>query len=267
MTRHAQEEPAARSPRASRAPWGFLGCVALCVALWPLDAALVPLMDAHGTRTEDADWFRGLRALGSVYPWLALCAVYALVDSGRRGGSGARLTWSRGPFVVAAPVLAGLAAELLKPLIGRARPDARWLLDRTLDQADPATFTYVWIPWAERLGAVSDLGAPSSHAAVSMAGMAALAVLHPRGAPALLALAAGCGLTRVLSRGHYASDVALGAAVGLLIVWVIVRLGRRAHPLPVPPPPPAPAMAPPPARPHAQAHAAAAASGRAGSDG
>lgn len=223
MARHAHEEPAQTPARG--APWGAVACAALALALWPVDAALVPLLDYHGTRTEGTDWFRGLRALGSAYPWAALCALYVLTDAGR----GWRRAWSRGPFVLAAPMLAGLAAEVLKPVIGRARPDARWLLDRALDQSDPATFTYVWIPWAERLAAVSDLGAPSSHAAVSMAGMAALSVLHRRATPALLALAAGCGLTRVLSRGHYASDVALGAAVGLLTVWVIVRLGRRAQ--------------------------------------
>ena len=243
MARHAHEEPAAPSTPAPGAPWGAVACAALAVALWPLDAALVPLLDYHGTRTEGTDWFRGLRALGSAYPWAALCAIYVLTDSGR----GWRRAWSRGPFVLAAPLLAGLAAELLKPIIGRARPDARWLLDRALDQSDPATFTYVWVPWAERLAAVSDLGAPSSHAAVSMAGMAALSVLHRRAAPALLALAVGCGLTRVLSRGHYASDVTLGAAVGLLTVWVIVRLSRRLEAPATDPAPSKPAHPAPPA--------------------
>ena len=63
---------------------------------------------------------------------------------------------------------------------------------------------------------------PSTYAA--LAGATVLARRYPRTTPLLLALAAGCGLTRVFAHAHYLSDVVAGALGGSAIGW---RAGRR----------------------------------------
>jgi membrane-associated phospholipid phosphatase len=62
---------------------------------------------------------------------------------------------------------------------------------------------------------------PSSHAAVAFAGSITLALLYPRLALPALAVAIGCGFTRVASGAHYPSDVLAGAVVGGLTAVVI----------------------------------------------
>jgi membrane-associated phospholipid phosphatase len=79
----------------------------------------------------------------------------------------------------------------------------------------------------------SALGMPSSHAMVAFAGAVVLTRLYPRVGPVAYAFAAGCALTRLLARAHFASDVVVGALAG----WAVgALLWKRfgAHPSPQP---------------------------------
>jgi membrane-associated phospholipid phosphatase len=70
----------------------------------------------------------------------------------------------------------------------------------------------------------SNLGLPSSHAAVAAGGAAALIAWRPAVWPIAVVLAAGCAMTRLLSGAHFLSDVTLGAIVGY-VAWRLVRPG------------------------------------------
>ena len=56
---------------------------------------------------------------------------------------------------------------------------------------------------------------------------AMLARMYPRGRWLWYAVAAGCGLTRVLARAHFVSDIALAAVVGWAVTALIWRATRE----------------------------------------
>src|SRR5690606_5099200 len=69
----------------------------------------------------------------------------------------------------------------------------------------------------------SGLGFPSSHAAVAFAGSLMLAVFLPRARTLLIILAACCGITRMLTGAHFASDVFAGALLGWASAAMLTR--------------------------------------------
>lgn len=165
--------------------------------------ARVAVADIYGT-----DLGRLLRVAGYLPTWW-LGAV-ALVLHDRAARPAAPAPWRRGLLLALAPLLGGLAAEGLKLLIRRERPDAhagayvfRGLLDRPLDTAG--------------------LGMPSSHALVAFAGASMTAALLPRTAPVWLLWATGCAATRVLSGAHFTSDVILAGIVGALLTQFLTH--------------------------------------------
>lgn len=172
-----------------------------------LAAALaVHLLDPWGLSLHDPDarnhdWHRLLRVCGSLLTWLAAGLALWLHDTHLRRA---------GPLVLSAG-LSGLAAEVLKLLIRRGRPEA--------------TFEgYRFLPWADTGLNTGPLGLPSSHAAVAFGAAWLLLRLSPRGGRVAVALAAGCALTRVIDRAHFISDVTLSAAVA----WIVCALVWRA---------------------------------------
>ena len=149
----------------------------------------------------EKDWGRLLRSMGFLPTWLLLALVYWLqVRDGaqRRGG-----TW----LLVLGPTLGGLSAEVLKLLLRRLRPDA--------EQFGYAFRSFADGPWSNR-----GMGLPSSHTLVAFAGAFALARLFPRARWVFYALAAGCGLTRVMATAHFLSDTVVAACVA----WAVVAL-------------------------------------------
>lgn len=220
------------------------------VAHW-VDVPLVTPLDYHRANLDGEDWYRFLRVLGFMGTWFAVGVVFALVDRRRAPpGSPSSARW---PFLIIAPLIAGVVAEGLKLAIRRARPDAHaqhlhvfWPRPDSTGAGGTPVWTpaqWGWTadnppPWGTGDPAASvpgtwdasDFGLPSSHAAVAFAGLAALAVLFPRAWPALLALACGCGVTRMISRSHYLSDTLAGALVGVLAVAALVWLTSRRAP-------------------------------------
>lgn len=169
----------------------------------------VPAANVYGN-----DMGRFLRIAGFLPTWLMGAAALVMYDRNRVPAvpHGA---WHRGIMLAVAPILGGLAAELLKLVIRRERPgmhDGLYVFRDFLDH-----------PWSTR-----NLGLPSSHAAVAFAGAAMLSYLFPRTAPVWLLWAAGCALTRVMAQAHFFSDVVLAAIAGILVArTLVVALARR----------------------------------------
>jgi membrane-associated phospholipid phosphatase len=187
--------------------------VAGVILLW-LDRPLHGLLSVASedkARLESQDWYQMFRAAGYLPTWLLIAGTMILVEIRARGR--APVGWG----VLAGALLSGLAAEGLKIVLGRHRPDEAGAME--------------WNPF---LGAVwnpdlygSSLGLPSSHTAVAFGAALVLCRLHP-GAGWLAVLAAGgCALTRVLSGAHAVTDVYVAIVVAWAIAWVICRTGPR----------------------------------------
>jgi membrane-associated phospholipid phosphatase len=150
----------------------------------------------------DRDWARLLRVMGFLPTWLI--AAYTMWLQGREGdrARSARRVW----YLVLAPTAAGLGCEILKLLLRRERPEANGGL-------------YVFRLWSDQTFSTAGLAFPSSHTMVAFGAATALARLYPKANWVWFALAAGCGVTRVLSRAHFLSDATFGALMGWCIGW------------------------------------------------
>jgi membrane-associated phospholipid phosphatase len=116
---------------------------------------------------------------------------------------------ARGLFVFLGVALAGLAADVLKVLVGRSRP-------RVL-------FTQgAYDLWPLQLDA-NYQSFPSGHAAIVAAAGLTLAVIAPRYRLQFLTAALVVALTRVVIVAHFLSDVVAGAALAWLVVVMVQR--------------------------------------------
>lgn len=150
----------------------------------------------------EKDWGRLLRSMGFLPTWLLMALAWWLQvrePAKRRTGA-----W----LLVLGPALGGLAAEVLKLLVRRLRPD-------------PEQFGYAFRSFADGLWSNRGMGMPSSHTLVAFAGAFALARLFPRARWVFYALAAGCGLSRVMATAHYLSDTVVAACVGWGVVAAV----------------------------------------------
>jgi membrane-associated phospholipid phosphatase len=145
------------------------------------------------SRTLDEDWGRLLRVMGFLPTWGAAALALWLHERGVVAGAGRRAL-----LLIGSPVVAGIAAEILKLTFRRGRPLV-------------ADGDYVFRPFTERPFSTGGLALPSSHAMVAFGAAAMLAYLFPRARWVWLSLAIGCGLTRILSQAHYLSDVVVAA--------------------------------------------------------
>lgn len=193
---------------------------ALFILLTILDFPLLHLVYDPTHHIYNHDWFRLLRVQGFLGTWVAIAAALALVDRHTR----------RAGFVLLAPIVAAALAELLKPLVGRARP---------IENHQLLEGWYHFRPFLSGFRDASNLGMPSSHAAAAFAGAFALAIHIPRLTPLLIALAIGCAYTRVATGAHFPTDVFAAAALAWITVRAMSELRRRirassAVPSPVP---------------------------------
>lgn len=156
-------------------------------------------------------WYEATRAAGTMLVWAGVGVLVGLVWRGPRG---ARVRAGVGVF--AGALLAGLAAELIKPIVGRERP----LLH------DGAMVFYPLTGWLSGLGK----SFPSSHAAVAFGGALMLRARAKRAGSAWqiaawlgLAVAVACALGRMLTGAHFLSDVVAGGMLGALARSALVR--------------------------------------------
>lgn len=173
---------------------------------------------------ESKAWYQILRQTGDVRTWLIVAlAVFAHAFWRAFGGNSPRIRLGNILTIALAPVFSGVAAEFLRALFGRERP-----LSETGQFQD-----HVWRPFLSGVYHdkvwfdISNLGLPSSHAAVAMAGAIATARAFPGSGFVLVPVAVGCGITRMLSGRHFSSDVFLGFVVGWVAGSIVAAAFRR----------------------------------------
>lgn len=198
----------ATAPTASaRQAWTALAItLAATVVALLVDRTAFELFNAP--KVYDKDFGRLLRVMGFVGTWVALALAVGLSGDGTPASRAAMRR--RGWLLFWSPVLAGALAELGKILVRRERPALN----------DGA---YGFRPWDERTWSGAGLAFPSSHAAVAFGGAFMLARLFPRAKWVGIALAAGCGITRIVARAHFVSDVVFAAGLGWLVSWFLWR--------------------------------------------
>jgi membrane-associated phospholipid phosphatase len=156
----------------------------------------------------DEDGGRLLRVMGFLPTWLV--AALALYLQERGTSPHAR---QRALLLAGSPIVAGIAAELLKLLLRRERPAV-------------LEGVYSWRPFSERTFSTSGLALPSSHTMVAFGAAWMLVYLFPRARWVWIALAAGCGLSRVLAQAHFVSDVVVAAmAAFATTTWLWRKYG------------------------------------------
>lgn len=203
----------------ARGPAAFLLIAAAAMAAAtlldrPLLEAVERLTRGRAMGEVAGRWWAFLRLTGYVDLWLPAVAAFWCLDRRREEGRGRRAA-----FLIASVLLSGAAAEGLKLVVRRERP------------ADPVA-EYVRRPFADQPWRSSTFGLPSSHAAVAFGAAWALGHLVPAARPVWLALAIGCGATRLLGPAHYPSDVVAAALVAYAVVWTLARSLARAAPPP-----------------------------------
>lgn len=184
------------------------------VASFALDSTGYRFINLHDraalAHAEAADWYRLLRVLGYWPTWLAISALVLLADRARGAANFPR----RAVFLALCSGLSGLAAEIVKGLVGRGRPR---------DTGGALQF----MDLSRRFSHWSDLSFPSSHAAVAFGAAVAVAWLWPGTRPVMLLLAAGCGLTRILADAHFVSDIYAAALLAYAVACALRRLDER----------------------------------------
>ena len=148
-----------------------------------------------------------------MFAFSALIALVATVAMGRghrtwHGGS-LRLIAERALYFFAVIAVSGIVAQVIKHVIGRARP--------VLLAADgPYHFEFFSIR-----NALASF--PSGHTTSAFAAAVALGYMRPAWRWWLLAAAVTIGLSRVLVGAHYPSDVVGGAALGSAVAVALAR--------------------------------------------
>ena len=168
----------------------------------PLLIALTSLGESH--------WYLWPTGLLSLAIWVA---HQRTEDSPRRRSA----NWVGGIafYLFAAIALSGIVTDILKPIVGRARPKLLY--------GEQQFYGFNPLSWG-----ADNWSFPSGHATTFFALALAIAFLQPRWRLALLVLAVALTLTRPLLGAHYPSDVIAGAIVGagtaaLLRVWLAQR--------------------------------------------
>jgi membrane-associated phospholipid phosphatase len=122
------------------------------------------------------------------------------------------------PRVLLCALLAGGAADLLKMLVARLRPN-----DFAFDGSVWTTFG-AWLPLMRNSSQWQSF--PSGHTATAAGLAAALIWLYPRGRVLFPLMAVLVGCQRITSGAHYPSDVLMGAAAGSLVALLLLKIGR-----------------------------------------
>lgn len=196
----------------------------LWAAAWLAAAALACLLDrwvwswiTMADGVEKRDWWQFLRAQGYLGTWLALGLAVDLVNRARPADD-RRPGWP-GLAALLSAASAGALAEILKLILARDRPGL--------------SGEHVWHGLFSGFGSRPPgpgLGLPSSHAAVAFGGAFLLARAYPPVRFLVVALACGCGLSRMLAGAHFLSDTVLAAALGAMTAALFAPLAGRPRP-------------------------------------
>ncbi|HEB60815.1 MAG TPA: phosphatase PAP2 family protein [Phycisphaeraceae bacterium] len=163
---------------------------------------------------EGTDLHKMFRVLGYLPMTILLCLGISAIDRAR----GVTTGW----MVFISAAASGIAAEILKMLIGRERPIAH----------DGVNY---FKPFLQGFVDHSNLSLPSSHAAVAFGTAWMLCYCYPKGKWLWIFAACACAWTRLAARAHWLSDCYAAAVVALFTAWLIRLLikPRRFANLPV----------------------------------
>lgn len=148
---------------------------------------------------------------------LILLTVFVLDPSNRR----------RIARVAAAPILAGLVAQLLKHMVVRIRPNVFDYQGNVFSTF--ARWSHLSSDALHQISRVGLQSLPSGHTASAVALAFGLAWLYPRGRWLFPAFACLAAAQRFLAPVHYVSDTLAGAAIGALVAAICLdpRFGGR----------------------------------------
>ena len=175
----------------------------------------------HDGNPEVHDAFAAITQLGLAEGYLVVSGVLfiGLRISARITESEAlarrfRLYAHRALFIFLVAALSGIAADILKVILGRARPKLFF---------NDGIYGFFW-------GAShSDhWSMPSGHATTITALAFAFYLLWPRGLPAYIVIALLVAMSRVIIGAHYPSDVFCGVVLGGITTWAIAARFARA---------------------------------------
>ncbi len=134
--------------------------------------------------------------------------------------------WQRAGNAALCALAGGLAANVVKLLIGRVRPQSLDLAAADLTGTFSGFFRFA-------AGGSAHQSFPSAHTATAVGLAVALAAAYPRGRLWFGILAALVGLQRIQTSAHYPSDVFAGAAVGWIAAQIVLMYRNGAqHSLP-----------------------------------
>jgi lipid A 4'-phosphatase len=191
------------------------------IAMIWIDRPLAEYLHTHMTAAQP--FFGIIQRFGAGYPYLILAALAFIVL--RWGGelpllqhraAAMRSAAAIPGFLFLAVAASGLLVDLLKVVVGRARPKLLFAA---------GTYDFGWF------GLRSDEWSfPSGHAATAAALMTALWCLWPRPLLFYIAAAALVAISRVVIGAHYLSDVIAGAVIAVIVTRAIASrlLPRRA---------------------------------------
>lgn len=192
----------------------------LFLIAWLLEAPVYGAVLDKGAHSKD--FVQVLRQMGYLPTWVIAAVLLWLLDWKRpeipRGlvSPGPVRPWHhRGGLLLLSAVGAGIVANILKPVIGRLRPDGEGI---TRFAERPAVL------WAE--GGHVGLGLPSGHTSVAFGACGMLALLIPSWRWPMMLLAIGCAYSRLLAGAHSLSDTVAGAWVGLAVAAWLFALGK-----------------------------------------
>ncbi len=157
---------------------------------------------------------------GRIYLWPVLAMFFIFRHWGGTDGAKVRDGLRRGVFVFLVPALAGVAAELLKLITRRERPEM-------------ADGMYAFLPWPKvsilspAFWDPAHLGLASSHAAVAFGGALAAGLLLPKWRIPLFVMAILCTVSRVAVGAHFLSDAFAGVAIAFGMFALVYAWDRR----------------------------------------
>ncbi|MDR3450582.1 MAG: phosphatase PAP2 family protein [Alphaproteobacteria bacterium] len=199
---------------AALAAFALLECALFFFADRPLALAVHNLDASHHALIE---FFRSITDYGKSAWYLWPCGVTVIATAFLVRGKDVPQHYRqlcgyigvRAFFLFATIAVSGLTADLIKPVLARARP-ILWLRDGVYGFS-PFTSGSVWASM------------PSGHTTTVFTLACALTVLYPRGRIIWFAYALVLAASRIMVDAHYLSDVVAGAALG----WATVTLLRR----------------------------------------
>ncbi|QOV90241.1 phosphatase PAP2 family protein [Humisphaera borealis] len=124
--------------------------------------------------------------------------------------------WQAAGLVLGASAISALNS-VLKWIAGRKRPVSEIGIE-------PFSFDLFIGGIGGLIVAEKNLSFPSGHAALAFAWASAVSRLLPGWWPVFFACASATAVERVVENAHYFSDSVVGAAVGCLSTWAVVRL-------------------------------------------